>query len=622
MFIKKITKGNNKEKLYIYFRLCESVRIGNKTRHHNLLNLGTLVDLDENDQKILANRIEALYLGNNDLFLNAPEKVESLAKLFYRQLRDKTKGDKTISDSDISFNSESASDQDPTQDIEHVDINSLQHDEAREAGAEWLCIQALEQLKIPEFLAAQGWDQYNINSAMAHIVSRAVYPASEHKTAQWMESSSAVSELVFKQHTSIHYQRLYKLSLALYEEKEGLENHLSTTTNELFDLQDKIILYDLTNTYFEGRKVRSKLAQFGRSKEKRSDAKLISLALVINSEGFVKYSKIYEGNIVESNTLLATIQSLTKATNHLPKPIIVMDAGIATDANLKMLKENGYGYLCVTRSKLKDYTFADSSQSEIQLKDNRGNLIEVRMVEKAKETDKFLYIRSTQKAVKEASMSAHFSTRFEQELNQISEGLSKKGSTKKLEKVWERIGRIKERYPSANKHYSINVSKVNGLATKVSFIKKEVETKATDGVYFLRTSIQTIDEQTCWNIYNTLIEVEASFRILKTDLSIRPVYHIKDNSTSAHIHLGILAYMLVNTIRYQLKQKNICHDWSNIIRIMNTQKLITTSLKNENEQVIIIKKCSQPTKQVNEIYEAMKFNKMPFFIKKYVLPHT
>ena len=122
-------------------------------------------------------------------------------------------------------------------------------------------------------------------------------------------------------------------------------------------------------------------------------------------------------------------------------------------------------------------------------------------------------------------MASHFSLRFEEELDNLSGGLSKKGTTKKLEKVWERIGRIKERYPSANKFYAIDVQSKDDRATRVQWNKKNTEIKNTDGVYFLRCSQTDLDEKSLWNIYNTLTEIEATFRILKTDLSLRPVYH-------------------------------------------------------------------------------------------------
>jgi transposase len=129
----------------------------------------------------------------------------------------------------------------------------------------------------------------------------------------------------------------------LYKQKTAIEKGLSVKTNELFDLQDKIIFYDLTNTYFEGRKAGSKIAQYGRSKEKRSDAKLVAMAAVINAEGFLKYSRIYQGNISDNKTLSKTISELSAHTSQTDrKPVIVMDAGIMTEDNAKMLKQQGH----------------------------------------------------------------------------------------------------------------------------------------------------------------------------------------------------------------------------------------------------------------------------------------
>lgn len=620
MFLKKITKGNKATKVYTYYRLCESVRIGDKSRHRILLNTAELAGLDEHERKMLANRIESLYQGNNALFLDIPPKVEQLAIKFYKELRDKYKTlvtSENVAHSDISSPVETA------KDMELVDLNSIEHDEVREVGAEWLCLQAIEELKIADLLAEKQWDKDTIATAVAHLVSRAVYPASEHKTAQWMADSSAIVSLLFKEKKIISYQSLYKISKQLYQHKDDLEKHLSVKTNELFDLQDKIVFYDLTNTYFEGRKASSKTAKFGRSKEKRSDAKLLSLALVINGEGFVKYSKIYEGSISEPSTLAATIEALSASTSSgSNKPKVVLDAGIATEDNLALLKENGYDYLCVTRSKLKDYKVAEGSENTVEVLDNRKNKIHLQHVVKEGSTDRFMYIRSEMKAVKEASMEAHFSARYEEELTGLANAIHTKGGTKKIDKVYERLGRIKERYPAANKHYDITIEDKDNTATLITFKRKEVAASPTlgQGVYFIRTSLKDKDEKATWDIYNTLTEVEATFRILKTDLSLRPIFHKKDQSTEAHIHLGVLAYIIVNTIRYKLKQQNIHHDWKNIVRIMNTQKAVTTSMKNDKDQVIIIKKCSRPNSEVSAIYQAMKYKPQPFTMKKFVLP--
>ncbi len=618
MFIKRINKKDRHGKLkYSYYRLCESYRIGNNVRHKTVLSLGNLDELpDEEQHKQLADHIETLILGQSQLLLEpVSETIEVLAQKFYSQLCEKKK---------VELKPIPPVEDDPPReekDDSLVKLNTLSHVQVNEIGAEWLCLQAIQQLNLPEFFAKQGWNEKQINIALTHIISKAVYPASENKTAQWIEDNSAIKELLFPYPISISRHQLYKSGIKLYQCKEALETHLSHTTNELFDIEDKIILYDLTNTYFEGRKTESKKAQFGRSKEKRSDAKLLALALVCNQEGFVKYSKIYEGNISDPETLCKTIEELALKTSALKrKPFIVMDAGIATKDNLLLIKEKGYDYLCVTRSKLKDYTVSQSKGGLIEVFDNREQKIEIQYVEKEGQSDKFLYVHSYAKAEKEASMNSFFSRHFEEELKNMESSLHKKGGTKKLEKVYERLGRIKERYPSANKHYKIEIASDGKLATAITWKHIEKSPGPTDVVYFLRTSKTGLSETDIWDIYNTLTQIEATFRILKTDLSLRPVFHISDEQSYAHIHLGIVAYMVVNAIRYQLKQHNINHDWKNIVRIMNTQKMVVSTVKDEDDQLLIIKNCSKANTKAIEIYHALNFKQTPFKMKKFVVP--
>ena len=151
-----------------------------------------------------------------------------------------------------------------------------------------------------------------------------------------------------------------------------------------------------------------------------------------------------------------------------------------------------------------------------------------------------------------------------------------------------------------------------------------------EGVYFLRTSEKDINEVTFWNIYNTIREIEASFRILKTDLEIRPVFHKTDENTMAHLFLAVLAYQLVSTIRYRLKAKGIHHDWSHIVRIMNTQKAATVTMQDKNDRKIYIRKCSKPetkasvyfNKEVSEIYDALGYKYQPWIRKSLPVRQT
>jgi len=309
-------------------------------------------------------------------------------------------------------------------DLQLIDLNSIRNKDVREVGAEWLSFQAISQLQIVPFLESLGWSEDQVKLAQTHIISRAVYPASELETTRWIRENSAVCEITGFDIEQITKDRLYAITRKLYSEKEALEQHLSVRTNELFDIQDKIVLYDLTNTYFEGRKQGSQLAKFGRSKEKRSDAKLVVLGLVINPEGFFKYSSILEGNMADSKTLEGMIGKLrAKTSSSAKKALIVIDAGIATDENLKMILAGGYDYLCVSRSDLKTYNI-EAGAATVWVTDNRKQKIELCRVKSDRNTDYYLKVESTAKELKERSMNEQFRSRFEAGLQQIADSLT------------------------------------------------------------------------------------------------------------------------------------------------------------------------------------------------------
>ncbi len=620
MFIKTIVKTDKVTgKRYDYYRLCEGYRIGDNVRHRTILSLGKLEGIDsKEDKKFLADRVEMLVTGNQSLFDNTFNPlIEQYAQAAFKRIRD----EKLM---DIHPVGGHLIEQAAEADYRQVDVNSLSHEEVRELGSEWLCKQSADRLELKGFLTGQcGFDDNQASMAIMHIISRAVYPASEHKTAQWITGSSSVAELCDIPENKVNRYKLYEISRKLYARKSLIESHLSRKTNELFDLQDKIIFYDLTNTYFEGRKQGSRIARFGVSKEKRSDAKIVALATVINGEGFIKYSKIYQGNTQDVTTLGATIDELSTRTSQTNrKPVVVMDAGFASEDNLKMLKEKGYRYLCVSRMKLKDYQRVNIEGGKTVIYDKRDNPIELDIVKTEGVDDTFLYVRSQQKAVKESSMNEHFSQRYEQVLEGIREGIHKKGGTKKLDKVWERVGRLKERYPTANKHYNISImpDTDNVMAIDLKWYRKMPGPGPSQGVYFIQTNLEESQETTLWTIYNTLTEIEATFRVLKTDLSLRPVFHQKDQNTEAHLFLGLLAYQLVAFIRHQLKMHNINHDWRNIVRIMNTQKLVTSSIKTKTGNLVRIKKSSVPQVKVKQIYDATGCKYQPYTMKKSVVP--
>lgn len=590
-----------------YYRLVESYRNSDdRICHRTILNVGFMEDTTvEQRQKIQA-MLRDKYEMKQSIFSEPDPVVNGYVSALWQRIIE----EKRLDIGTIEKRSRM------------IDSETMVHSNAREAGSEWMCHQTWERLGLSVLLTSQGWTDERIRLAAAHVVSRAVYPASELRTSRWMKENSSVCELTGYDMDKVTKDKLYQNALDLYELKDVLEKHLSAKTNELFDLQDKIILYDLTNTYFEGSKRGSKLAKFGRSKEKRSDAKLVVLALVVNMEGFIKYSAIHEGNMSDSKTLPEMIDKLRTHTC-TQTAVVVLDAGIATEENLKLITGKGYHYLCVSRTKLKDYTI-DPNRLTVMMETKTKQNVWIKAIQTDKDTDYYLEIKSDAKMVKEQAMATQFEERFEAYLARIQQAIPAKGGVKKAGKVWERIGRAKEKYPSVHHYYDIKVTvdETKGIATALSWEKQETRQQAREtqyGMYFLRTSLKIVDEIVIWNIYNTIREIEQTFRTLKTELDLRPIYHKTDKATMAHLHLGILAYWLVNTIRCQLKSHGINHSWTEIVRIGNTQKILTTSGQNTFNKTVTVRKCTQPDEKLSKLLHILKIPPKPFGKRKSVV---
>lgn len=501
-----------------------------------------------------------------------------------------------------------------------IDVDTVKHTDAREVGAEWICLQALRELELDRFLGREGWSEVEVNTALAHLIVRTVYSPSELKSMRVMDDNSAVCELLSgSQQWRPTFRGVYEVAPKLYALKEKLEDHLCEKTDDLFNLDNRIMLFDLTNFYFEGRKDGSRKARFGRSKEKRNDCRLLVLALCINTAGFIRYSSILAGNTADPKSLPDMVDTLS-AKSRAPKDresraLVVIDAGIATGENLKEIRGRGYDYLCVSRSRLTDYELSDDMRS-VTVRDARRQPITLREVRREPDGDYYLEVTSPAKTLTETSMNRQFRERFEQELVKARDALVRKGGKKTYEKVIERVGRAIQKYPSVSKYYTIDYIRDGDNPKNMGDIKWSLAVPGNVdrncGVYFLRTNRRDVDEKRTWEYYNLIREIECTNRQLKTDLNLRPIYHQKDDNSDAHLFLGLLAYWVVNTIRYKLKQNGCKHYWTEIVRIMQTQKAITTEATNALGEIVNMRMCSYPNKNAEYIYDILKYKKMPF----------
>jgi transposase len=616
MFIREVKKQRSKDsKLFYQYNLVQTARIDGKVKQRVILYLGSDPVLKDKEQRTIVLQIlKAKIFGQEKLFDNQASKhLIDLALSYYQKY--------CIKYGEPDSKSVSIPPPPDKAEFHNVDILGLEVKDVKTFGAEHLCKQVLDKLKLRDCLLDCGMKTKAVDKALIAIAARAIFSSSEHKTAQILEMNSELSEC-FAYQQGIGHKALYAVADTLYSHQEKINAFLYQQTTDMFDLDDKLVIFDISNTYFETRKADSKLPRYGRSKEKRNDCPQVVFTGVINAQGFIRHSRIYEGNKADAATMEDMLSDLKKHTSANHKPTVVMDAGIATEENLALIVEKGYQYIGVARNRLNDYSI-DTKDQIIELTNRGKQKVKLNVFQPDGHTDTWMRVESEAKKEKEQSMDKKLQAIFEEDLQNIQQAIGKKGGTKRINKVWERIGRAKEKNSRVSGRYSINIIEKEGIATSLTWKLNAASKSKKDksqGIYFIRTNYQDPKEEDLWQIYNTIREVEATFRCLKSDLQIRPVHHQNDYRIESHIYLTILAYQLVNTIRFMLKKENIHHDWKNIVRIMNTQTIQTLLLPTDKKD-IHLRKPARPIKEVLQIYQATNCKSTQPAKKKYVVYH-
>lgn len=600
MYIRKVSQTEKKtQKQYCTYRLVESVRTERGVRQRLLLNLGSKFQIHQDKWKLLANRIEEIVTQQESLFPPDPE-LENEAQYIAKQLVNKN----AVTSDDLHPSTSK-----PVENWQKIDLSTLENKHVRSIGAEFIAYESLKKLQLHDHLKLLGFNSRQINAAIATIVGRLLHPASERETHRWLQQDSALDELLGVDFGQLSLNHLYQISDQLMLNKQVIEEQLYQRECELFKLQDTVCLYDLTNTYFEGSGKYNDKAEFGRSKEKRTDCRLVTLALVLDSDGFAKRSEILPGNISEAKTLRSALSSLG-IEDTLLKPTIIMDAGIATEENIDYLKQENYGYIVVSRKRNQQMP-ADSKP--IIVKQIGDNKVEASLHEN-KETGEYeLYCYSSLRDEKEQQMLSSFEKKYEDSLSKLVAGLTKKGSTKKHEKILERIGRLKEKHKRISGRYDLEVNKdpMSEMTLSIQWQKKQDKKTDETGVYCLRTNQQHLGEKTLWKTYTTLTDVEAAFRCMKSELGMRPVFHQKTNRVDGHLFITLLAYHVLHSIRYQLKQQGIHHSWDSLRAQLTSQVRMTTTLKREDGKVLHVRKTIAPNQTQKKIYNILKLPHNP-----------
>ena len=598
MFIRQVSK-TIKNKLYIQHQLIQAVRTASGPRQHLILNLGQL-KIPKEQFKHLANRIEET-LTNQSSFFKAPPEVEALAQHYAERIKQQGFNNKTTA---------------PTKgsDIHSVDVNSLAHSQAKTLGGEHVALEQMEEYCFGNILKGLNFTDQQIDYAKILVLGRMLFPGSERRTVRFVEEMSVCKELL-KTPVKVYDNALHRTAVKLLENYEAIESALSKKAKEIFSLQEMTILYDLTNTYFEGSKTNSKITGFGHSKERRNDRPLITLALVVDDEGFPKQSRIFPGNPNEPASLEIMLKGLKDEQQRWfsDKKTIVLDAGIASEENLEKIKSFGMNYVAISRKKTYDPEFwKDSIKEEVVLADKSA--LRVQLVKT--DLESFLLCESPSKAVKEEGILKRRMNSFENGLTEMSKGLKNPRSQKKYENFVKRIGRLEERYHMGG-YYEIDIQQENGNAVEIIFKRTpsaEVKIKRI-GQYVIRTDRLDLSAQDISRIHRSLVMIEDGFCSMKSELGLRPNFHHEDKPTAAHVHVTVVAYHMVCGILKKLQKQDINYTWQTVREMLSTHMRITTTM-NSDDRIINIRSNTTPTADQCRIYTALGIKHDPLESRK------
>ena len=598
MFIRRTqTRRTDDGKPYFSHRLVRAERLGNAVRQRTLLNLGRHFDIPQAHWPLLCARVADALAGQAPLGADCPPAVDQEAQRIAAQL--------------VARGAEAPG----AADVQPVNIDSLRLVRPRSVGVEQVGLWALEQVGLPDLLTRLGVNGALRAAAVGLLVGRLAQPASERATHRWLQQRSGLGELLGVDFETVGAMQLYRASDALVVHREAIEAHLFGRAMDLFDLQPTVTLYDLTNTYFEGEARQQPQARRGHSKEKRSDCPLLTLGLMLDASGFVRRSQVFAGNVKEHRTLAGMLEALQAPAGAL----VVMDRGVATDDCITWLRENGYRYLVVSRERRRQF----DAQAAVSIQTRSRQTVHLHKVVSTDPDEVRLYCYSEERAQKERAIVERFAARFETALTQLHDGLSRPRAHKRLRQVWQRIGRLKAKYPRVAPHYQITVTadETGERAAAVSWTRRPQEgSMATHpGVYCLRSSQTDWDEDTLWRTYTTLTDVEAVFRALKSELGLRPIYHRKPARANGHLFITVIAYQLVQVIRSRLHALGEHASWTTLRRILEGQQRVTATFRRPDGQTLHVRSATQAEPDQRALYDALGIDPQPGGVRKTVV---
>ena len=487
-----------------------------------------------------------------------------------------------------------------------VDLKRIAIERTRRFGGSWLGLELLKKLGLDAFInqTVPGGreDVPWAVMAMVLVLGRLCDPSSELHLAEQGYESSAMSELLGVPIDKVNDDRLYRALDRLLPHKEALEKYLKEKLGELFPLDYDLLLYDVTSTYFEGEASRNDLAQRGYSRDHRPDCKQVNIALVVSRCGMPIGYEVFAGNRHDSKTVEQVVEHVEKIHGRASR-IWVMDRGMMSEENVEYLRKEGRRYIIGTpKSQLRKY------ERELLSKEwkpvHEG--LQVRLCPAPDGKEVFILCRSLERQAKEQAMHDRFERRIEEGLEKIATGCRKRKQKPLV--IAERVGKLMGQNTRAAGLFRVQIKEEKGAA-QIEWSKLDVWrewARLSEGCYMLRSNVTDWTPEELWRAYIQLTEAEAAFRIQKSDLQIRPVWHQRADRVKAHILVCFLAYVLWKSLGQMCHMAGLGDEPRKVFEALKEISLVDVVLPTRNG-IILRKQCvSRPSEHQSILLQKLQ----------------
>jgi transposase len=433
-------------------------------------------------------------------------------------------------------------------------LNKVRLERTRQFGSCWLGLELWRRLNLDRFFE-QSVDEHEADVPWSRVaavlaINRLCAPGSELAIEQRWYPSTALDDLLGIEEGKLNDTRLYRCLDRILPHKTKLERHLKQRYGELFGAEFDVLLYDLTSTYVEGAANKNPMMRRGYSRDHRPDCEQMVIALIVNSEGFPFSYETFDGNRADVSTMEAVLRLVERKYGQA-RHIWVFDRGIVSEENLQAIRRRGGQYLVGTpRSQMKRF-------EEELLKDDWTQVrpeVEVKKVAIPQGEEMYILCRTAARQEKEKAIRNRFSLRMEDALQRLARTIAT-GRLKDRNKMERRLGRIQASYSQVNDLYEVTLRDTSEGIRLFWQMKEDRKAwrRLREGAYMLRTNLQAGTAEELWSRYMQLTEAEASFRALKSELSIRPLFHQREPRVKAHVMVAFLGYALWVTLKHLLK---------------------------------------------------------------------